>query len=188
MDLCEYQKRARSTAIYLDTPNSRILYPALGLIGECGEVAEKIKKLIRDANWSMTKERATAIAKELGDCCWYLANICCDINVDLSLMYKMRGHSITQQFHEVPLPRLVLYLNNNTTTIAKALEQQYYDNIGCFNNRSLEIHRNLTNIIVCIEELAHRCDFTLRKICDMNIEKLTKRKMKGTLKGEGDNR
>ena len=76
MNLCEYQTIARSTAIYLRIEDSRMLYPALGIVGECGEVAEKIKKLIRDDAGSMTPERSKAINKELGDCCWYLANIC----------------------------------------------------------------------------------------------------------------
>jgi len=46
MNFNEYQEMAKTTAIYGD--QHKILYPALGLAGEAGEVANKVKKLIRD--------------------------------------------------------------------------------------------------------------------------------------------
>ena len=47
MDLNQYQHQARQTALY---PNvgSNPIYPTLGLAGEAGEVADKVKKVIRD--------------------------------------------------------------------------------------------------------------------------------------------
>ncbi|RLC89119.1 MAG: hypothetical protein DRJ03_00760 [Chloroflexi bacterium] len=125
MNLREYQAKARSTAIYLKVENNRMLYPALGIIGECGEVAEKIKKLIRDANGEMTPERVAAIAKELGDCCWYVANICCDTDHDLAMMYEMRGSSILHQVRKLSLPRLALHMNRHATAVATLLERWY---------------------------------------------------------------
>lgn len=72
----EYQEQARSTAIY---PRDRaIVYPALGLTGEAGEVAEKVKKWIRDGN--LDKE---AIAKELGDVLWYIAALSGDLGISM---------------------------------------------------------------------------------------------------------
>ena len=79
MDFKEYQKRANATAIY-DVKFS-IMYPTLGLAGEAGEVADKVKKIIRD-NKSIVKERVE-IAKELGDVLWYLAAVSRDIGVSL---------------------------------------------------------------------------------------------------------
>lgn len=190
MDLSEYQEKARSTAIYLDIEGSKMIYPALGLVGECGEVAEKIKKLIRDDNRNMTSERLCAIAKELGDCCWYIANICCDINLDLNMIYEMRGASIIQQTRTFELPQLVLHMNRHTATVAEALEQWYYKydcHIG-ENSRFSYISNHLSHIIACIEEMANRCSFTLEEIYTMNIEKLARRKRRGTLHGNGDGR
>jgi len=73
MELNEYQKQALSTAVYpLD---SEIIYPALGLCGEAGEVAEKIKKVLRDGGSFTNPKTVVAIAKELGDVLFYIAAI-----------------------------------------------------------------------------------------------------------------
>ena len=190
MHLSEYQEKARSTANYLENDHPRLVYPALGLVGECGEVAEKTKKLIRDANWNMTAKRMAAIVKELGDCCWYVANICCDIDLDLSMMYEMRGASITQQIHGLMFPQLVLHMNRHANAVAEALERWYYvyDCRMCERDRFVGIPQHLSHIIVCIEEIARRCDHTLEEVCIANINNLAGRKQRGTLHGDGDNR
>ena len=88
MELNEYQKRALSTAIYpLD---SEIIYPALGLCGEAGEVAEKIKKVIRDKGGDFSDPiTINEIAKELGDVLWYLSAIANDLGLDLNTVAHM---------------------------------------------------------------------------------------------------
>ena len=60
-----------------------IIYPALGLAGETGEVAEKIKKTIRDNKGVFDDTRKTEIAKELGDVMWYAANLAADLGISL---------------------------------------------------------------------------------------------------------
>lgn len=190
MDLYEYQEKARSTAIYLDIEGSRMIYPALGIVGECGEVVEKTKKLIRDANWDMTDDRKAAIAKELGDCCWYLANICCDTNHDLGMMYEMKGYVILHQIRDLPFPRIALHMSRHASIVATILEDWYYNRGGHIANRGhyTELPQSLSHIITCIEEIARRCDFTLEDIYTTNIAKLLQRKKKGTIKGDGDER
>lgn len=74
MNLNEYQEQARKTAIYPNM-NSNFIYPTLGLVGEAGEVAEKIKKVIRDNDGIISEEKREEIKKELGDVLWYLANL-----------------------------------------------------------------------------------------------------------------
>lgn len=85
MNFSEYQKRANATAIY-DSKFS-ILYPTLGLAGEAGEVAEKVKKIIRD-NKSIVDERQD-VAKELGDVLWYVAAVARDIGYSLEVIAEM---------------------------------------------------------------------------------------------------
>lgn len=190
MNLNEYQKKARETAIYFNVKNGQMLYPALGIVSECGEVAGKVKKLIRDDNWEMKSDRATAIAKELGDCCWYLANVCSDTNLDLKMMYEMRCTSIIHRIRKLTLPRLTLSLNRYANDIAGILDRWSYEYDCCLNEsvRFKELPINLSNIIMYIEEIAHRCGYTLEEIYIANTEKLAGRKKRGTLRGEGDDR
>lgn len=67
-----YQLACSETAIY-PTLGHPIVYPALGLGGEVGEVAEKVKKMCRDDNCELSEERRQALKKELGDVFWYLS-------------------------------------------------------------------------------------------------------------------
>lgn len=82
MRFSEYQSRSRETAIY---PNAgdNIVYPALGLCGEAGETAEKVKKAIRDDGGTLTEERREAIAAELGDVLWYVAQLATEAGLEL---------------------------------------------------------------------------------------------------------
>ena len=73
MTLNEYQQHALETAIYPE--QSRIVYPTLGLTGEAGEVADKVKKVIRDTHGEFTPEKKQEIMKEIGDVLWYLSLI-----------------------------------------------------------------------------------------------------------------
>ena len=74
MDLNEYQKGAQETATYMRPDQfMAITYCTMGLSGEAGEVANKVKKIYRDEQGICTKERLEAIAMELGDCLWYIA-------------------------------------------------------------------------------------------------------------------
>ena len=79
MDFKTYQKEARKTAQYPNLGSNNI-YPLLGLVGEAGEVAEKVKKVIRDKNGLFDDEAKDAIKKELGDVLWYLSNLCTEFN------------------------------------------------------------------------------------------------------------
>lgn len=85
MNLNEYQIEARKTAIYPRILTS-VIYPTLGLVGEAGEVAEKVKKQIRDGDKGPSDED---IAKELGDVLWYVANLAMDLGYNLEVIARM---------------------------------------------------------------------------------------------------
>jgi NTP pyrophosphatase (non-canonical NTP hydrolase) len=84
----EYQSRALETAIY---PNQgqNFIYPALGLVGEAGEVAEKVKKIIRDGDGFLTDTDKEKIAKELSDVCWYVAVLAHEIDYSLDEIFEI---------------------------------------------------------------------------------------------------
>ena len=82
MDFKTYQKQARLTAQYPNLGSNNI-YPLLGLVGEAGEVAEKVKKVIRDKKGIFDEESKKGIKKELGDVLWYLSNLCTEFDFKL---------------------------------------------------------------------------------------------------------
>jgi NTP pyrophosphatase (non-canonical NTP hydrolase) len=81
MDLSEYQRQSRRTAEY--PREAWLAYPALGLAGEAGEVAEHAKKAIRDDEGKVSDERRAAMSKELGDVLWYVAQLATELGLDL---------------------------------------------------------------------------------------------------------
>ena len=82
MQLSDYQQRSRATAVYPDAGDN-LTYPALGLCGEAGECAEKVKKAIRDDGGVLSDERRVALAAELGDVLWYVAQLATEARLDL---------------------------------------------------------------------------------------------------------
>ena len=81
VDFKSYQDMASETAVY--KTEHAVIYPALGLAAEAGEVANKVKKILRDGNFNRE-----AIADEVGDCLWYIAALCRDLNVDMKELAK----------------------------------------------------------------------------------------------------
>jgi NTP pyrophosphatase (non-canonical NTP hydrolase) len=82
MLISEYQELSRRTATYPGAGDN-IVYPTLGLAGEAGEVAEKVKKLLRDDGGVLSEERREALAGELGDVLWYVAQVATEAGLDL---------------------------------------------------------------------------------------------------------
>ena len=102
MTFDEYQEHAAQTAIY---PNryeiGGMTYTVLGLNGEAGEIAEKLKKVIRDNGGKVDEAKTYELAKELGDVLWYVAETAtqlglslgqiAEINVEKLFSRKVRG-------------------------------------------------------------------------------------------------
>ena len=81
-DLDMYQQVAKQTAIY--PREQAIIYPTLGLTGEAGEVANKVKKIIRDDGNKINEGLVQEISAEIGDCLWYISVLADDIGFKLS--------------------------------------------------------------------------------------------------------
>lgn len=84
----EYQKQALTTVLSTGNEFKDLLHWVLGINGEAGEVAEKVKKIIRDKNGVITDEDKKELAKELGDVMWYIAVFAHDLGVPLDDIAK----------------------------------------------------------------------------------------------------
>lgn len=95
----EYQKFTATTDIYPDD-DFNIGYKALGLTGEAGEVADKIKKIYRDKDGNLNVTDKLEIAKELGDCLWYISCIADAIGFELSGIAKLNVDKLSKRKSE----------------------------------------------------------------------------------------
>jgi NTP pyrophosphatase (non-canonical NTP hydrolase) len=83
MDTLEgYQAFVRSTKAY--DPEYQLVYPILGLANEAGEVAGKLKKIMRDENGQLSQESFKALVAELGDVLWYVTATADDLGITIS--------------------------------------------------------------------------------------------------------
>ena len=101
MTLDEYQEFTEKTSIYpgAGTPQG-LYYSALGL-GEAGEIQNKVKKIMRDDQGKLTKERADAIMYELGDLLFYVARIATDLgSVSLSYIAELNKEKLKRRLTE----------------------------------------------------------------------------------------
>lgn len=96
MDLNEYQKRALKTAIY--PSDQGLIYTVLGLCGESGEVAEKVKKMIRDGD-DKSGNFEDELGRELGDVLWYLANLAQELGFTLEDIARINLHKLTDRHY-----------------------------------------------------------------------------------------
>lgn len=92
MSLNDYQQSAISTAIYPHDYEGP--YLALALCGEAGEVADKVKKVLRDKGGRYYQSDIQAIANELGDVLWYAANLARVLGYKLSDIARMNIEKI----------------------------------------------------------------------------------------------
>jgi len=88
VDFLEYQDKSMKTDTKVVINDNRIAFYALGIADEAGEVAGKIKKLIREKNSVLTEDYKKEIVKELGDVLWYMTQMCTYMNVSLEDVAK----------------------------------------------------------------------------------------------------
>lgn len=96
MELNQYQKAALETAVY--QKDYKVIYPALGMNGEAGEVADKVKKVLRDSEVIvrdgcgaivLSDVKRYELAKEVGDVLWYVAMMAYDLGYSLDEIAEM---------------------------------------------------------------------------------------------------
>lgn len=84
LDMDLYQEQAHETSHNTRIGGDALLYPVLGLCGETGELANKVKKIHRDHDGLIGEDDLLALKQEIGDCIWYLAELCTQLGISLS--------------------------------------------------------------------------------------------------------
>ena len=88
----QYQNDAKKTAVY--PIKEALYYLSLGLTGEAGEVANKVKKIIRDDNGILSLNTKSEIRNELGDILWYIANLCDLLEIEMGLVAQINIYKL----------------------------------------------------------------------------------------------
>lgn len=87
LDWNQYQNFVRGTKRYAES--YRLMYPVLGLASEAGEVAGKVKKILRDNDGAVTDEQVKVIIDEVSDVLWYITCIADDLGVPLEVVMQV---------------------------------------------------------------------------------------------------
>lgn len=95
----DYQRESRKTALYPDIGGHKIVYPLFGLMGEAGEISEKVKKIFRDKGGVFTDEDKIMIKKELGDVMWYIAQIAYELDIPLEEVATHNIEKLQSRMH-----------------------------------------------------------------------------------------
>lgn len=82
MTFNEYQKESRKTVVY-PAAGSNMIYPTLGLAAEAGEVASKVKKVLRDNRGQFSEQHKKELSAEVGDVVWYCAQLATELGLSL---------------------------------------------------------------------------------------------------------
>jgi NTP pyrophosphatase (non-canonical NTP hydrolase) len=88
MEFNHYQDEAKTFARYPDS-GSNIVYPALGLCGEAGEVGNQVKKVLRDDDGVVTSERREKLIDEMGDVLWYIALLADECGIPMEALVSV---------------------------------------------------------------------------------------------------
>ena len=101
MDASKYQKQAARTLI--DAPgfdisdlDMMVVWNAIGLAGEAGEVCELVKKGVFHQH-GIDREK---MVKELGDVLWYAAALCTKLDMDMGVIMEVNIRKLKQRYPE----------------------------------------------------------------------------------------
>ena len=101
MKFDDYQEKAAKYDLFEPTADLKavgLMEKVLGLSGEAGETADKIKKILRDKDGKMSDEDKMAVVKELGDVMWYLSGISRYLGVPLSEVAELNLDKLESRY------------------------------------------------------------------------------------------
>lgn len=162
MSLRAYQLAIERFAKYPTA--SAVQYCILGALGEAGEIANKVKKILRDDAGILTEERKTDLISEAGDVLWYLA--------------RLASHSKFDFGTHTP-----------EATDAVNIFESSIELCDCVNTLSSSRARwDFTDTLDALTTMAWLLGTDLQGLADANIDKLDSRANRGVISGSGDAR
>lgn len=165
MNIAEYTLEARRFAIYPE--QYRISYPALGLIGEIGELVRKLES---------PNPKEDEVIDEASDILWYAANLMIDMEMTIE-MKVVDSTKVTMVGQAMLLAEQVKKVLRDTGVDAEK------DRIR------RETIKEIVGVIVgLIYTMGDLMGTSLGKIMERNIEKLASRAKRDVLRGDGDTR
>jgi len=198
-----YSEKAISTAQYPEK-GKNLLYPALGLAGETGEVCEKVKKILRDKGGVVDKETRNALLKELGDIMWYINACTVEAQLDFrSIFFRAQEEHFNnwkggdcEVSLASPLDVLAssaLSMHRLAGKVTSEMENIHWGISSSNPASTLErsrcsIRNNMISILLHHQTCCILLDSGIVEVMAMNIEKLFSRKERGKIKGDGDDR
>lgn len=184
-DLDGYAKQAITTRIYAQEVAEP--YVLLGLVGEFGEVVEKILD-------TPPTEQATALLalrKEFGDVLWYLAAI----YVDFKLPIVIVGVENEEAYMGEEAFRIMVEIGKIAEVYKKYLRDEWKPELGIENKlSSVRIDKITDSWLKIFQYLCTMVNYfyddldEVNRIAQENIEKLAKRKEENKIQGDGDDR
>ena len=187
MDIANYFQKARSVAIYPES--AAFYYPTLGLVGEFGELTEKIER----HGFAVVLGDFT---HEMGDCLWYVVNLVTDLGfAPHHLVDKLTGGSRADNFTELSaavVSRNIVGLGDVLVPIGKIAEIakkaiRDTDHVVSDEKKAIVLEA-LATIVTKMIQLCVSYGVNLDDVAEQNIDKLFSRKERGVLRGSGDNR
>ena len=137
----------------------------LGLSGEIGELLTEIKK---DKRWDVGDiEHSQAICQELGDCLWYLAQMCRLVDGSLHKIAGFDDYTCIDVIQKETKDNVIFELANDLVI---------YNGILCDElKKECDVKKVLNDLLCCLVAIASTSDMSLSEIAQINMEKTLKR-------------
>lgn len=188
MDVTAFWKNYQEKAWTFATESSQnIAYLIGGLLGESGEVSDKIKKLIR-GDFGTSRTFDTAFAQELGDCVWYIFGIA---SLSGYFLTDIPGFRHPEQELLLPHDNKVagcVLLSSEAVKLTSIFVVGDALNVDISQVAPFKYAIGASRYLRELSRLAAIIGLNLYSVADMNIAKLSKRLADGKIMGSGDNR
>ena len=201
-----YQKFTRTTAIYPgsdgygDDAVPALSYLGLGLVGESGEIADKVKKIIRDGDSKLTADRCEAILAEAGDVLWYVTRIADHLGVTLGEIVAGNKHLDSfssyqgrvvdgTRWIDILIPKIsVLNLNLMSLNLCQQAGSVAGSIAHAIAGGPIVFPSELKPVLDILTGIVDALGGNLGDVAAANVKKLSSRKDRGVLTGSGDMR